>query len=212
MTEWDLASAWERDWWGDCVNTLYEEEKQMVYAEKMGLTRTPNPKTPYVFDLKGASVLDIGGGATSLLLKCVNFHDSWVVDPLISKHPKWVIDRYKSLGIKSIDLKGEELDKAVDMLKWDTFDECLVYNVLEHCEDPKKVIDNAKKLGKIVRLFEWIDTGVGVNSGHIHSFTEQQLNEWLGGQGKTDFIKRGGAVGHAYFGIWKGDNYVTSSS
>lgn len=209
MTEWEKAQEWERNWHDNCINSLYEEEKQIVYAEKMGLTRTPNPKTPYVFDLKGASVLDIGGGATSLLLKCINFKTgklgttrTTVADPLMFKHPKWVAERYICAGIDITDVKGEDIGI------WDDpYDEVWIYNVLEHCEDPKKVIDNAKKLGKIIRLFEWIDTSLGINNGHIHSFTEQQLNEWLGGEGKTDIIKRGGANGKAYFGIFKGDNY-----
>ena len=131
----------------------------------------------------------------------------------MAKYPEWVIKRYHTLDILPLDIKGEEIATGMTIVDKDlAFDEVWIYNVLEHCEDPKKVIDNAKKIGKIIRLFEWVDTGVGVNSGHIHSFTEQQLNEWLGGQGKTDLIKRGGATGHAYFGIWKGDNYVTSSS
>ena len=102
MTEdhknWKKAQEWEADWHGNCINSLNEEQKQIVYAEKMGLTLSPTPKTPYNFDLNGKSILDIGGGAYSLLLKCVNFTDSYVADPLVNRYPEWVIRRYNSIG------------------------------------------------------------------------------------------------------------------
>ena len=28
ITEWKKAAEWEREWWGNCVNTLGEEMKQ----------------------------------------------------------------------------------------------------------------------------------------------------------------------------------------
>ena len=34
---WTTANKWESEWWGDCLNTLNEETKQIVYAKKMGL-------------------------------------------------------------------------------------------------------------------------------------------------------------------------------
>lgn len=221
MTEWEKAQAWELNWHDNCINSLYEEEKQIVYAEKMGLIRTPNSKTPYVFDLKGASVLDIGGGAYSLLLKCINFHDmTFVTDPLMDKYPEWVKKRYESVGISTLNYKGEDVikygfysckDKETKKLEPFVFDMCLIYNVLEHCEDPKKVIENALNMSKEVRIFEWINTSLGVNNGHIHSFTEQQLNEYLGGEGKTEMIKRGGAMGKGYWGIFRGKHYGISN-
>ena len=205
-----MAQDWELSWHDSCVNSLYEEEKQLVYAEKMGLTRKPTPKTPYNFDLDGASVLDIGGGAYSMLLKCVNFSEAVVQDPLMYKYPDWVLSRYKTMGILFDNIKGEDL--VEDYGNERLFDECWIYNVLEHCQDPEKVIKNARNLGKIVRIFEWIDTRLGINDGHIHSFTEDQLNSWLGGVGKTEVIRRGGANGRAFFGVFKGEKYASFSS
>jgi hypothetical protein len=193
MSDWNKAQEWELNWHDNCINSLYEEEKQIVYAEKMGLVKTPTPKTPYNYDLQGKSIL----------LKCVNFSEAIVIDPLMNKYPRWVLSRYMESNIAPFESKGEELIKG----RTRGVDEVWIYNVLEHCEEPKKIINNAKRIGKIVRLFEWIDTALGINNGHIHSFTEKQLNEWLGGNGKTEMIKRGGANGHAYFGVFKGDNY-----
>ena len=204
MTEWELAQQWEEQWHSNCVNSLNEELKQIVYAEKMGLIRTPTPKTPYNFDLEGKSVLDIGGGAYSLLLKCVNYSNAVVVDPLMSKYPEWVIERYDTAKIRTLSCAGEELKLQ------ETFDECLIYNVLEHTYNPKKVVENALEVGNIVRIFEWL--GVPKNVGHIHTLNEQDLNKWLGGEGKVEQINRNGAVGTAFYGVFRGKNYASLSS
>ena len=205
MSDWSNAQNWERAWHDNCINSFHEESKQLVYAEKMGLVRTPTLKTPYNFDLGGESVLDIGGGAYSLLLKCVNFKDSHstVLDPLMSSYPQWVLARYEELGVFAHTCKGEEAREFLPEL---IFDEVWIYNVLEHCEDPEKVIQNAKKMGKIIRIFEWVNTRL--NDGHIHSLKESELNTWLGGSGKVETIKRGGAVGECYYGIFLGDHYA----
>ena len=84
MNEWMIAQNGESEWWGNCQNTYFEEEKQLKYARKMGLDRTPNSQTPYVFDIN-KTVLDIGGGPTSILLKCVNVQGT-VIDPLVGRN------------------------------------------------------------------------------------------------------------------------------
>jgi SAM-dependent methyltransferase len=202
MNKWEQAQTWEESWHGNCINSFHEEEKQLVYAEKMGLIRTPTPKTPYNFDLQGKSILDIGGGECSLLLKCVNYSNAMVVDPLMSKYPEWVISRYNTANIKTLTSKGEDIKIE------DSFDECWIYNVLEHCENPEKVIKNALRLGNIVRAFEWINTTT--NIGHIHSLTEEKLNKWFEGEGKVEDINKNGAVGTAWYGIFKGRHYTVS--
>ena len=190
MTNWKQAQKWEGSWWDTCQNTYNEEQKQLIYAEKMGLVRVPDKKTPYRFDLKGISVLDIGGGPVSLLLKCVNVRGK-VVDSL--EYPDWVAERYKTAGIEYERIKGEDLNET-------GFDEIWIYNVLEHTENPEKIIQNAKKAGKLIRIFEWVDTNL--TDGHIHTFNKQQLDEWLGGRGKVENFSRGGAYGQGYYGIF----------
>ena len=190
---WEKAQKYEKEWWGDCVNTYGEEMKQLLYAEKMGLIRAPIIKTPYRFDLQGKSVLDIGGGPVSLLLKCVNFRAAKVIDPL--PVPNWVRQRYQAAGITYKQQKAEDM-KGSD---WWYYDEIWIYNVLPHCENPQKVIENAKKARHLVRIFEWIDTPIG--AGHISSITEKELNEWLGGEGKVEQLT-GIAHGKAYYGIF----------
>lgn len=195
--KWEKAQAWELRWWDNCANTFGEEMKQLLYAGKMGLLFTPDAKTPWRIDMEGKSVLDIGGGPASLLLKYVNVKGK-VIDSL--EFPKWVLERYQLAGVEF------ERIKAEDMNTKEKFDECLIYNVLQHTEDPGLIIKNVKRVSKIIRLFEWIDTPA--NIGHPHSLTEQKLNSWLGGEGRVEELKnQSQCSGRAYYGVFKGERY-----
>ena len=197
MDEWKEAQKWEAAWWGGCLNSLLEEEKQLVYARKMGLTFFHDGKSPYNINLEGKSVLDIGGGPCSLLLKCVNRGGCLVVDPC--KYPQWVLGRYEEAEISFRSFPAEEF-----LYPPGVFGEAWIYNCLQHVKDPAKIIANAKRAAKIIRIFEWID--IEVTNGHIHKLSETQLNEWLGGMGKVEELHEGGCNGRCYYGIFLGDS------
>src|SRR4030042_2483273 len=118
---WQEATEWERNWWGNCANTLGEEMKQLLYAEKMGLKMFHDGKSPFNIDMKGASVIDIGGGPCSLLLKCHNVRGT-VVDPC--NYPKWVYLRYDKARIQVVINKAEEYHGGA-------VDEIWIYNCLQ---------------------------------------------------------------------------------
>lgn len=198
MTTWKEHQEWEKSWHGNCVNSFNEERKQLVYAEKMGLRYEPDSKTPFRFNLNEKSVLDIGGGPYSLLLKCFNFSKAVVLDP--TKYPDWVYSRYDSANIEYTSSKGEELELISYI-----FDEVWIYNVLQHTEDPEKIIANAKNISKIIRVCEWVETKKTL--GHPHSFTKEQFDELFGGIGKTELLTKDGCNGKVYFGIFKGNHY-----
>lgn len=191
MILWDKAQIWEAGWWGNCVNTFGEEMKQHLYAMRMGLTFHHDGRSPYNIDMNGASVLDIGGGPVSLLLKCTHVLGV-VADPL--EVPAWVVMRYERAGITFNPTRGEDLKER-------GWDEVWIYNVLQHTQDPARIIRNAQKAGSVIRLFEWIDTTVNV--GHPHSFTADQLNDWLNGYGKVEQLNgEAGCYGRCYYGIF----------
>lgn len=194
---WSSAQLGERDWWGRCLNTYGEEEKQLAYARRMGLEFHHDGKGPYNIDLHGASVLDIGGGPCSLLLKTCNAGFRVVADPC--HYPDWVAARYVAAGIEYLRTKGE------DSLNLAGLDEVWIYNVLQHTDAPALVCANARRAGKIVRIFEWIDTAT--NREHPHSLTEDALNAWLGGAGQTEILRQPTLRGRCYFGIFKGETY-----
>lgn len=198
MNIWEEThQIFEKNWWGTCANTYWEETKQRVYANRMGLIADMDEGKFPVYDLKGISVLDIGGGPVSLLLKTINRGFCLVVDPC--KYPKWVADRYRDSEIEYGQVKGEEINiKKV-------FDEVWIYNVLQHTEDPELIIKNARKCSKLIRIFEWIDHGT--STGHPINLTEKDLNLWLGGTGKVELLNESGCHGKSYYGIFKGNHY-----
>jgi len=197
MHDWKSEQDWEKKWHGNCINSFWEETKQQVYAKRMGLTAEMMAGKYPVYDLKGISVVDIGAGPYSLLLKCINLEGT-VVDPC--DYPQWTRDRYKEAGLTFVQASGE----AYGTTK--IFDEAWIYNVLQHTDDPEKIIQNMKKYSKIIRLFEWIDTGTA--PGHPHDLKEAKLNEWLGGEGKVEVLKESGCHGKSFYGVFKGDHYV----
>lgn len=187
----------ERDWWGDCLNTAGEEAKQLSYARRMRLEFVPYLDKCWSIDAQGKQIIDIGGGPVSLLLKTHNRHERCVVvDPC--EYPDWVSARYAEGNIFMSRETGEGL-------KASGYDEVWIYNCLQHTEDPKKIIENARKAAPVLRIFEWVNTGTSL--GHPHDLKPELLNEWIGGYGTTEYINetnngRDYAVGECYYGVF----------
>lgn len=191
---WQDAQDWELMWHGSCVNSTAEEEKQLVYARKMGLSFYEDIHCPYNLDLGHRSVIDLGAGPYSLLLKATRLGQSYVVDPLLDKFPGWVRERYRQHGLEMVAAPGETV--VLPMA-----DEVWIYNVLEHVQDPRAFLENAKRLGKTLRIFEWLETRQV--PGHLHRLTAGDLDRWLGGRGTVEWLNENGCVGKSYHGIFR---------
>ena len=191
MQNWKQANEWESNWWGDCLDTVGEEIKQRTYNRLMGLDILQ-------YDLQKKSVLDIGGGPVSLLLKYTNRDYCLVVDPL--KVPEWVKLRYKESGIDFVNVPAERI-----LYLPEKFDECWIYNCLQHVEDPQKIIKLAQDSCNTIRIFEWIDTPI--TAGHIHTLRRTALNKWLDGEGKVEEINENGCIGTCYYGVFYTPSY-----
>lgn len=194
---WDQDQEFERSWWGICENTFTEETKQLTYAYKMGLQCYSNNGKWPCYNLEGKSILDIGGGPVSMLLKCENRGlASRVEDPCA--YPDWIKARYAAAGIGYGTTIGEELEyPQFTSYIWD---EIWIYNVLQHTQDPEKIIQNARNLSPVIRLFEWID--IPAHEGHPQELKEADLNKWLGGEGSTEQLSENGCFGTAYYGVF----------
>ena len=189
---WDDAQAEEREWWGNCTNTLGEEIKQLVYARYMGIHFHHIDGIPYQIDLRGDSVLDVGGGPVSLLLKTFNGGRLSVFDPC--DYPQWVEDRYLANNINLYRCKGEDLSSR------ERYDQVWLYNCLQHVDDPELIIKNcldALVPGGVFRIFEWIDTDV--NEAHPHSLRSEDFHSWTGQHGGIVHLNESGCVGTAYY-------------
>jgi hypothetical protein len=83
----DHGFEFEKAYWGDCCNTFDEETKHFVYAKLMGI-----PRHGHGFSVDQKSILDLGGGPVSMLLKTKGFTKAKVVDPIT--YPQWTQLRY----------------------------------------------------------------------------------------------------------------------
>jgi len=203
---WEQDQQWEQFWWNNCANTFGEESKQISYAYRMGLENIPVDGHWPVYNIEGRSVLDIGGGPASLLLKTINGGKMVVIDPC--GYPEWVEKRYRHVGIEYYKYTGEEYPKfsawqgePSHPLREVHFDECWIYNVLQHVQEPEKIIANARASADAIRIFEWIDMPTSI--GHPHSLSKEELDEWLSVDGYTEVMTgENDCHGKAYFGCF----------
>jgi hypothetical protein len=175
----------EKNYWGDCTNTFDEDQKHYVYAKYMGLT-----SEHFSFNVKNKSILDIGGGPTSMLLKAKNLKKGKVCDPL--NYPEWTYMRYKIKNIEYQLIKGEDVNES-------NWDEVWIYNCLQHTDDPDKIIKNALKAAPILRIFEWVD--VPAHEGHPQEITSNFLDTSIGSKGNVIQLSESGCFGKAYYNV-----------
>lgn len=179
----NIDYTFEKNYWGNCCNTYDEETKQYVYAKYMGIQQVHMHLIP-----GQATILDIGGGPASMLLKCHNLIKGKVVDPIA--YPAWTLARYASNNIEVSVKAGEDIDES-------GWDEVWIYNCLQHVIDPAKLLNKAKVSAKILRIFEWL--AIPAHEGHPHMLTKTELDSWLGAAGGVVHLAEQGCFGAAYY-------------
>lgn len=187
---WDEHQAWEANWHSannNCANSYNEETKQYNYAHSMGLdTFMVSRFGAKGWNFDGKSVLDVGGGPYSILLKS-KAKRMVVLDPCT--YPNWTQVRYKECGVEVLKEEAETMQFP------ESFDIILCYNVLQHVKDPEAICKRMRAIGKVIYFFDWL--GIGNTPGHPNVLEESKLNEWLGSKGTVE--------GHAYFGKFQGE-------
>jgi hypothetical protein len=111
------------------------------------------------------SIVDLGAGPMSLLLRAKTTGSRVAIDPLTMA--QWAVERYAKEGI-------EFHNEPAETWRAGQYDECWIYNCLQHVQDPAKVLATAKASAMTIRIFEW---RVGVSEGHLHALTEQLFRE-----------------------------------
>jgi hypothetical protein len=165
---------------GDCTRSFGEETKQRLYMRYIGIPEVITWRSPLNYDFGGRSVIDIGGGPCSVLLKGENLKPrSVVVDP--GNYPDWVLMRYFQAGIVWLRHQGENIDVDLDVTAH--FDLALIYNCLQHCDSPWKIIANARAVAEQLKIFEWID--IPPHEGHPHCLRAADLERWTGQKGEV---------------------------
>jgi len=204
---WTDAQIEEKKWWGNFVNTYVEEQKQFFYADKMEIYFS-NLKS---IDLFKQSILDIGSNAISMLLRAYNGGKLTVVDPI--EIPQWAVDRYKANKVEYIKAKGEDyfIPGDIDPLVPFQYDECWIYNCLQHVQDPEAIIKNAWRHSKVLRIFEWLGETSDPNNKeqdkktktlHPVHLNKQDLDKWIGKKGQTEVVNLPLIKGECYYGVF----------
>lgn len=176
----------EKEFWGDCCNTFGEDQKHYIYGNLMGLSGDSH----FSYDAQNKKILDIGGGPASILLKTYNLAKGKVCDPI--DYPQWTKDRYAYKNIDVQVIGGEDIDET-------GWDEVWIYNVMQHCEDPEKIIKNALRAAKVLRIFEWID--IPSHEGHPHMLTQKLLEDCIGQTGDVKrLLGQNGCYGKCFYG------------
>lgn len=192
----DLRHAlFERAWWGDCTTSWSEEWKQQSYMHRMGVVQTALGEQWPVYQTAGRSVIDIGGGPVSPLLKTIRLRRAVVIDP--GNYPEWTVARYEHAGIEVIRQRAED---ALPLFDENEVDEAWVMNCLQHVIDPEKISREARRVAKLVRVFEWI--GHGTSLGHPHNLMPDDLDLWFGGKGSIEDLNEHGCIGMSYSGAF----------
>ena len=188
--QWNECQKFERASWGNNITIASgspELDKQGVYAFEMGMFDSFGN---FPLDLGGISVVDLGAGPISLLLRSKNGRRRIAVEPL--DYGDVVRNNYSNAGIELVQLPIE------DFRTEEIFDEVWMYNVLQHTISPDDCLKIAKSLGKKLRLFEWLD--IPPHEGHPHCFTEDYFVRELSlkpGEYRVKTHERSGCYGRA---------------
>jgi len=187
--EWQAAQKFELNWWSNARDRWpIEIANGTIIASLMGI--------PWDFDLGYVSILDIGSGPFSLLLRVKGAARRVALDPLkfLPEHE----EAYRVAGVERWIMPGENL---IGYNGEGKFDEIWIYNCLQHTQEPGRVLENAARIGKRIRVFEWVY--MPPYTGHLHTITPGMIASYFVDRKRTlwnegRFENVGGLNGHFF--------------
>lgn len=177
---WQIAQAYEKNWWSSKANEL-----DLEFYERFA-RNVESAVAPYIVLGTDMYILEIGSGAAGIIT-FMKSNKRYAIDPLENVYTS--IEKFSSARDKNVkyqQAKAEELPFGNSM-----FDFIIMDNVLDHCEDPIKVLSEMKRVlktngiiyfrqntyhfwGKIIRkaieLFR-------IDKGHPHTFLKSELKK-----------------------------------
>lgn len=136
-TRWKLAQNYEKNWW-----SKHEQSIGITYFENSASELREVYKKLSKLD-ENTRILEIGSGAFGIVNFISESKNRFGLDPLEYYYGSVAefVDK-REPGVSYSTGKGEEIpfDKSFDIIILD--------NVLDHCENPKKVINEVMRLSK----------------------------------------------------------------
>ena len=221
---WQDAIKEEAIYWDRFMSEISTFKFQDIYMRELGIFSDYSGIYGETGDLdfKQKKILDVGGGTASILLRAnggptrdsdakyswgssgknKTMSDGVVIDPV--NIPPYAKQRYEHFGINFINDKAENVGKYYNVYSY--FDECIIYNCLQHVEDPIKILDNVCKISKKIRISEPIN--VETDSLHLHTFTTYYFEKYFEDNEHQCEIKKISDIGgvHHYTAIYKISN------
>ena len=114
-------------------------------------------------NIKGNKIAEIGPADYPGLSYCFNTQNCVAIEPM----PSIILS---TSGINVVRCKAEDFD-------FSDYDEVWIMNVLQHVEDPGKIVEKAKQ-AKCVKFFEPIN--FGTDECHLHNLTMEMFKDWFG--------------------------------
>lgn len=176
---WFLAQEYEKNWWEERSKEVnFEFYRNFAYDLKEYIKE-------HIVISEETSVLEIGSGAGGILTYLKSSKNRYAIDPLenfYSSIPEFVEQRDNT--VKYISAKGEDLPFEEEM-----FDLVIMDNVLDHCDDPEKVMTEVKRVTKdngIIyfkqntyhlwgRSIRFLMEKLLIDKGHPYTFSKKRL-------------------------------------
>ena len=200
---WEIAQSYEKNWWQSRVKEVdfnfykkFAEELLHFISDEIQITS----KT---------KILEIGSGAGGIVTYLSESNNRFAIDPLEDFYSEQdSFFKQRDTDVKYQVMKGENL-----LFDNSEFDLIIMDNVLDHCEEPKLVMKEAKRVlkengiiffkqntyhywGKAIRILMEKFT---IDKGHPFTFSKTNLKSIIM-ENKLSIIKKSSS---GYLDTWK---------
>ena len=207
---WILAQSYEKDWWEKRID-LIDFDFHYNHANDLKQFILPH------FRIKeNIKILEIGSGAGGTITFLSESNNRFAADPLEKFYSS--VEKFRKQRDKNVDYQaaiGEYLS-----FKNDFFDLIIIDNVLDHCADPSKVMQELKRVSKPEsfiyfrqntyhiwgRFIRAIMEFFTIDKGHPFTFSKNQIFELIKDY-EFEIIKNSSS---GYVKIWKREFFSSS--